>query len=94
MEHVTMDGDVKCVRLKGSDGTDVAQSLIKTNIVAKAPVQGWKKSVSRYERNLKSMLDWLRVSVAKVQYISVVLPMEPVQFPPKDTKAAGYSQLI
>ena len=55
-----MDGDVKCVRLKGSDGTDVAQNLITTNIVAKAPAQGWEKSVSRYERNLKSMLDWLQ----------------------------------
>ena len=35
--------ETSSVRLKGSDGTDVAQSLIKTNIVAKAPVQGWKK---------------------------------------------------
>ena len=86
--------ETSSVRLKGSDGTDVAQNLITTNIVAKAPAQGWEKSVSRYERNLKSMLDWLRVSVAKVQYISVVLPMEPVQFPPKDTRSAGYSQLI
>ena len=67
---------------------------LKQILLQKLQFKAGRKSVSRYERNLKLMLDWLRVSVAKVQHISVVLPMEPVQFPPKDTRAAGYSQLI